>query len=88
MAGNLPWMAESFDTDVRKTIARCFPQLTQEELSTAVETFLGYIDIVNDVDDALQADPKRFAALTANVHRATVEAGQVEPTNQQFPLHA
>ena len=84
-------MAESFEAEVREIVARCFPHLTEEGHSTAVEAFVGYIDLVNDVYDALQTDPERFAAageLTATVSGANVEAGQVGATPQkQTPFH-
>jgi len=80
-------MAGPLETDARETIAHLIPQLTDEELSVAVEAFLAYVDFINDLYDALELAPERFAAacaLTANPSRATVEMGRVEPTNQSI----
>jgi hypothetical protein len=58
--------------------------LSEEELSSAVEVFLGYIDIVNNISDSLAADPHCSmvtATLTATPPGVTVEAGLVEPVN-------
>lgn len=78
-------MTESFELETRRTIAGCFPDLTEDELSAAVEAFLGYIDIVNDVYDLLdESEPNVIPAeLTASDSQATVEEGQVEPINQK-----
>lgn len=78
-------MADSFEA-VRQEIARAIPQLKDEEMTVATDAFLGYIEIVDDVYDAVLEDPERsaaFAALTANLPRATFEKGQVEPINQE-----
>lgn len=85
-------MTDSFTMDVRDAIRRALPELSEEELTSAVEAFLGYIDIVNDICDRLASDPERSiatATLTAGLPRVTVETGQVGPiTAEPSPLNA
>lgn len=80
-------MADSFEKDVQDAIGRAHPHLSKEQLPFAVEAFLGYIDIVNDICDRLADDPERSIAtvtLTDALLRGTVEMGQVEPTTPEY----
>lgn len=81
-------MTDAFEKDVHDAINRAYPQLSKEELSSSVGTFLGYIDIVNEIYNGLSDDSERYAAaarLTASLSQVTVEPGQVEPTHQANP---
>jgi hypothetical protein len=80
-------MADSFEGDVRNAIGRAYPQFSEEELSSAVEAFLGYIKVVNDIYDRLSDDPERSAAvasLTACLPQVTVEVGQGRASQPQI----
>lgn len=84
-------MSETFNNEVREAIGRSFPHMTQEEVSHAAEAFVEYMDLVNEIFDTLHGDPARYAtacALTADLPRASVEAGFVEPTNPTTILNS
>jgi hypothetical protein len=78
-------MTDTFLDDVRDAISHSIHELTPEELTAAVETFLDYVGLIDDVYAALETEPDRLAKalrLTA-VHRAgTVEVGRVEPSGK------
>lgn len=79
---------DSFETNLHDAIRRIFPELPEDELSSAVDAFVGYIDVVNDIYDTLAGDPERSitaATLTAPNPQVTVEAGHAEPSNQLVP---
>ena len=84
-------MADPFEMDVRAAIGGAFPGLAEEELISATEAFLAYIDLVNDICDGLANDPERSATattLTARPQQGTVETGQAELINQELPINA
>jgi hypothetical protein len=76
-------MTDTFVDDVRKAIAHSNSELTPEELTAAVETFLIYIGFIDDVCAAVEAEPDRLATalrLTAVHRQGTVETGPVDPS--------
>lgn len=78
-------MADVFDTEVYETIARLMPELTSEQLPAAVEAFLAYINIVDDVHDRLEA-AEEACELTTRETGSTVEVGHVAPVNPSNSL--
>lgn len=80
-------MGDTFESDVRKVIARTYSGLSAEALQLATEAFLGYVDIATAIYDGLENEPERLvkaSALTTPVERATFDVGQAGLKDNQL----
>jgi hypothetical protein len=78
-------MPDTYEENLRASLAKLYHEMTDDELSAAVTNIIAYLDHVNEMYDELRADPERYArlqALTASCDGGTVEAGRVEPITQ------
>jgi len=69
-------MAETFDMQMLKAIADCFPHLPLQEVAAVHETLRSYIRLAVEISDGR---PEPLVVLTAKRNGGSVMPGQVEP---------